>query len=78
MIDKKLNLNPKRLITFERRMINNYKSQIEIAIADGEHDYAVWLTNRMEFSQKLLDKKITSLMRWTSKQEIENNLKINA
>ena len=70
MNDKKLNLNPKRLITFERRMINNYKSQIQIAIRDNEDDYFQWLTNRMGFSQKILDKKITSMTRWVAKQEL--------
>ena len=70
MTDKKLNLNPKRLITFERRMINNYKSQIQIAAMNGENDYVIWLTNRMGFSQKILDKKITSMTRWVAKQEL--------
>ena len=71
MTDKKLNLNPKRLITFERRMINNYKSQIQIAAMNGETDYVIWLTNRMRFNQKILDKKITRITRWVSKQEQE-------
>jgi hypothetical protein len=70
MTDKKLNLNPKRLITFERRMINNYKSQIQIAAMNGENDYVIWLTNRMGFNQKILDKKITSMTRWVAKQEL--------
>ena len=70
MNDKKLNLNPKRLITFERRMINNYKSQIQIAAMNGENDYVIWLTNRMGFNQKILDKKITSMTRWVAKQEL--------
>tara|TARA_R110002111_G_scaffold95526_1_gene147670 strand:- start:700 stop:939 length:240 start_codon:yes stop_codon:yes gene_type:complete len=70
MTDKKLNLNPKRLITFERRMINNYKSQIQIAAMNGENDYVIWLTTRMGFSQKILDKKITSMTRWVAKQEL--------
>jgi|TARA_R110002153_G_scaffold144946_1_gene296199 hypothetical protein len=70
MNDKKLNLNPKRLITFERRMINNYKSQIQIAAMNGENDYVMWLTNRMGFNQKILDKKITSMTRWVAKQEL--------
>ena len=70
MNDKKLNLNPKRLITFERRMINNYKSQIQIAAMNGENDYVIWLTNRMGFNQKILDKKITSITRWVAKQEL--------
>lgn len=70
MTDKKLNLNPKRLITFERRMINNYKSQIQIAAMNGENDYVMWLTNRMGFNQKILDKKITSMTRWVAKQEL--------
>ena len=70
MNDKKLNLNPKRLITFERRMINNYKDQIQIAAMNGENDYVMWLTNRMGFNQKILDKKITSMTRWVAKQEL--------
>ena len=70
MTDKKLNLNPKRLITFERRMINNYKSQIQIAAMNGETDYVIWLTNRMGFNQKILDKKITRITRWVAKQEL--------
>ena len=70
MNDKKLNLNPKRLITFERRMINNYKSQIQIAAMNGENDYVMRLTNRMGFNQKILDKKITSMTRWVAKQEL--------
>ena len=70
MTDKKLNLNPKRLITFERRMINNYKSQIQIAAMNGENDYVIWLTNRMGFNQKILDKKIASMTRWVAKQEL--------
>ena len=70
MNDKKLNLNPKRLITFERRMINNYKSQIREAVINGETDYVVWLTNRKEFSQKILDKKIKRMTRWVAKQEL--------
>ena len=68
MTDKKLNLNPKRLITFERRMINNYKSQIQIAAMNDENDYVIWLTNRMGFNQKILDKKITRITRWVTKQ----------
>ena len=73
MTDKKLNLNPKRLITFERRMINNYKSQIQAAAMNGENDYVIWLTNRMGFNQKILDKKITRMTRWVAvaKQEQE-------
>ena len=70
MTDKKLNLNPKRLITFERRLINNYKSQIQIAAMNGENDYVIWSTARMGFSQKILDKKITSMTRWVAKQEL--------
>jgi hypothetical protein len=70
MTDKKLNLNPKRLITFERRMINNYKSQIQIAAMNGENDYVIWLTNRMGFNQKILDKKIANMTRWVAKQEL--------
>ena len=70
MNDKKLNLNPKRLITFERRMINNYKSQIQIAAMNGENDYVIWLTNRMGFNQKILDKKITGITRRVAKQEL--------
>jgi hypothetical protein len=70
MNDKKLNLNPKRLITFERRMINNYKSQIQIAAMNGENDYVIWLTNRMGFNQKILDKKITRITRLVAKQEL--------
>ena len=70
MTENKLKLNPKRLITFERRLINNYKSQIQIALRDGEDDYYQWLTARMDFSKKILDKKITSMTRWVAKQEL--------
>lgn len=70
MRDTKLNLNPKRLITFERRMVDEYKTLINTARSEGEHDYVMWLTNRMEFNQKILDKKITSMTRWVAKQEL--------
>jgi hypothetical protein len=78
MNDKKLNLNPKRLITFERRMIDQYKSEIIEARKSGEYDYEVWLTARMSFSEKILNKKILRIERWVAKQELLSEFSINS
>jgi len=61
MKDKKLNLNPKRLITFERRILNQMKKNIREARWDGEYDYVIWLENRLEWNKKILKKKIAKM-----------------
>lgn len=61
MRDIKLNLNPKRLITFERKYLNYLKEEIRNARKSGEEDYLVWLSNRLEWSEKMVEKKIKRL-----------------
>lgn len=61
MRDIKLNLNPKRLITFERKYLNYLKEEIRNARKSGEEDYLVWLSNRLVWSEKMVEKKIKRL-----------------
>ena len=60
-VEKKLNLNPKRLITFERRNLNNLKAQLRVAEMNGEPDYQLWLLNRIQWTEKVLEKKIKNI-----------------
>ena len=60
-VEKKLNLNPKRLITFERRNLNNLKTQLRVAEMNGEPDYQLWLLNRIQWTEKVLEKKIKNI-----------------
>lgn len=61
MKDTKLNLNPKRLITFERKYSEYLKQEIRNAKKSGEDDYVVWLNNRLQWSETILQKKIDGL-----------------
>ena len=60
-VEKKLNLNPKRLITFERRNLNTLRTQLKTAQMNGEPDYELWLLNRIQWTEKVLEKKIKNI-----------------
>lgn len=64
VVDRKLNLNPKRLITFERRNLNRLRAELVEALKRGETDYVVWLSNRISWSEKMVDKKVRKVVRY--------------
>ena len=58
---EKLKFNPKRLITFNRRMLNTHKAQLRVAQMNGEADYELWLLQRIQKGEMVLEKKIKNL-----------------
>ena len=67
VVDYKLNLNPKRLITFERKYLKYLKQEMRTARRSGEIDYVVWLNNRLLWTEKMVDKKVKKLVRSLNK-----------
>jgi len=61
MVKKVMNLNPKRLVTFQRRFLNLLKTELQEAHKRGETDYVFWLNIKFVKSKRMLNKKITKV-----------------
>jgi len=59
--NQKFKFNPKRLVTFNRRMLNTHKAQLQVARMNGEADYELWLLQRIEKGEMVLEKKIKKI-----------------
>jgi hypothetical protein len=58
---EKLKFNPKRLVTFNRRLLNTFKAQLRVAQMTGEADYELWLLQRIQKGEMVLEKKIKNI-----------------
>jgi hypothetical protein len=58
---EKLKFNPKRLVTFNRRLLNTFKAQLRVAQMSGEPDYELWLLQRIQKGEMVLEKKIKNI-----------------
>ena len=61
VINQKFDFNPKRLVTFNRRMLNTFKAQLRVARMNGEPDYELWLLQRIQKGEMVLEKKIKKI-----------------
>lgn len=61
VINQKFDFNPKRLVTFNRRMLNTFKAQLRVAQINGEPDYELWLLQRIQKGEMVLEKKIKKI-----------------
>jgi len=62
VIKPKVNFNPKRLVTFNRRLLNSHKAQLRVAqMSGGEPDYELWLLQRIQKGEIALEKKIKNI-----------------
>jgi hypothetical protein len=61
VINQKFDFNPKRLVTFNRRLLNTFKAQLRVAQMSGEPDYELWLLQRIEKGEMILEKKIKNI-----------------
>ena len=61
VINQKFDFNPKRLVTFNRRMLNTFKAQLRVAQMSGESDYELWLLQRIQKGEMVLEKKIKKI-----------------
>ena len=61
VINQKFDFNPKRLVTFNRRMLNTFKAQLRVAQMSGEPDYELWLLQRIQKGEMVLEKKIKKI-----------------
>ena len=61
VVTEKFDFNPKRLVTFNRRTLNIFKAQLRVAQMNGEADYELWLLQRIEKGEMVLEKKIKNI-----------------
>jgi hypothetical protein len=61
VVNEKFSFNPKRLVTFNRRLLNTHKAQLQLARMNGESDYELWLLQRIEKGEMVLEKKIKNI-----------------
>jgi hypothetical protein len=61
VINQKFDFNPKRLVTFNRRLLNTFKAQLRVAQINAEPDYELWLLQRIQKGEMVLEKKIKKI-----------------
>lgn len=64
MIEPKINemvFNPKRLVTFQSRLINLLEKELIKAKSKSESDYYAWVENKLNKEKHLRDKRISKI-----------------